>query len=394
MKGIVNIIKVRADEKSLDFVYEPLSNFSGAVFTDETRLRQVLLNLLGNAVKFTEKGEVRFKIHETVETEIKEESDEPQYGLSRFRFEIEDTGIGIAKEKMDTIFSAFEQSGGAKNRREGTGLGLSISRKIVRLMGSEIYLKSSLGQGSAFWFEVELQTKRYRHDSLETPEKRIVGYHSDRNRPVKILVTDDNLYNRSLLHTLLTAINFEIKEAENGKESVELFNSWNPDLIFMDIAMPIMDGFQATKAIRSNPKRHSITIIAASASVSDTDRQSCLQRGFDDFLAKPINFEELFAMLEKYLNLRWKYEDELTETEELIQPENSDRLIPPSKEGLDILYERASRGNMKSLIEEAERIEISEPQTVVFIQKIKELAKEYKDREVLELIKEYYSNEG
>lgn len=392
LNGIVNMIKVRADQKKLEFVYQPLSSFSGTVYTDETRLRQVLINLLGNAVKFTEQGEVRFKVHETVQSS-NEQAGESQYGISRFRFEIEDTGKGIAEQDQAAIFSAFEQTGEIQQRREGTGLGLSISQKIVQLMGADIHLKSVPGQGSTFWFEVELQTAAKRFGLVNSYEKKIVGYkqtisnHDNANeKPIRILIADDNLYNRSLLHTLLVAHGFEIKEAENGKQSVEIANNWKPDLILMDIAMPVMNGFEATKIIRDTPALQCIPIVAVSASVTREDQIDCLVRGFNNFLSKPISFDALFVILEHYLKLQWVYEEKASEQQESLSLPTSGQLIPPSKEELDILYELASRGNMRRLAEEATRIETTEPQFTAFSQKIKQLANEYRDQEALELI--------
>lgn len=394
LSSIVSIMKVKADQKRIEFHYFSGLVFSDTVFTDETRLRQVLINLLGNAIKFTDHGEVRFKVVEEVMEELPENSENEEgsmYGLSLFYFEIEDTGVGIYKKAIKNIFSAFEQAGDVLQKRKGTGLGLAISREIVKLMGSDIQVTSTPGLGSSFRFAVKLQTTKTTAHIHGTIEKKIIGYTLKSGRPIRILITDDNLYNRTLLLTMLVSIGFEVREAENGQKCVDLVESWNPDLIFLDIVMPVMDGFQATRAIREVPDQQSIVIIAASASVSNKDRKSCLEQGFDDFLAKPINFDELFSMLEKYLDLEWIYEEESKEVSSNATTSKGE-LIPPSKESLKILYERASRGNMRKLVEEADRIEAGEPQAALFAKKIKELAEEYRDHDALELIEEYFDD--
>ena len=289
---INDTLRVKAEEKGLAFVYEPAPGLPRAVCLDDRRLRQVLLNLLGNAVKFTEQGEVRLRVLAL-----------PAAGAAstRLRFEIVDTGPGIAAHELDTAFQPFEQVGDGRSRADGTGLGLAISRQLVRLMGSDIHVDSIVGQGSCFSFELELP--RAQLPAAAAPAAlQIAGYEGPRK---KVLVVDDVADNRSLAVHFLEPLGFEMFEAADGLQALEFAQALRPDLILMDVVMPRMDGLQATRALRGLPAFQSLPIIAASAISSRADEAKSLAAGADAFLPKPLDFERLLERIAALLKLRW-----------------------------------------------------------------------------------------
>jgi signal transduction histidine kinase/ActR/RegA family two-component response regulator len=291
INGINELFWLQAQQKEMNYVYEPLSHLPTVVHADEKRLRQVLINLLGNAVKFTRQGQVTLSI------------DRYQ---GKIRFQIEDTGIGIAPQELDKIFLPFQQAGDPKYRADGTGLGLSITQKLVEMMGGELRVESMLGKGSLFWFALELP--EIEADKLaHIKERRIIGYQGPRR---KILVVDDKWENRSILVSLLSPLGFDIEQACNGQEGLEKANAFHPNLVLMDLFMPVMDGFETVRQLRKIPGFKAIVIIAVSAGVFDHQRQESLKSGCNDFIAKPVNANELFERLQNRLELEWLYEQE------------------------------------------------------------------------------------
>ncbi len=304
LQGVVEICRVRSDQKDLNFIYQPAPNLPEGIEADEKRLRQVLINLLGNAIKFTDQGSVTLRV-EVLEPEV----DIP---IPRLKFQIEDTGVGIAEGQLSRLFQAFEQVGDQKRQSEGTGLGLAISQKIVGLMGGEIKVKSELGVGTNFFFEVALPiaTDWAKQNSVNQGQT-IIGYEG---APKHILIVDDRWENRSVLVNLLEPLKFNFTEAENGQEGLDKAREKLPDLVITDLAMPVMDGFTMLKQLRSEAKLQDLLVIVSSASVAQIDQQMSLDAGGDDFLAKPVQAEELFTLVAKHLQLTWKYEETTTET--------------------------------------------------------------------------------
>ncbi|MDJ0598049.1 MAG: ATP-binding protein [Crocosphaera sp.] len=301
LRTISEICQVRAQQKGILFDFQILGNLPTFVQGDEKRLRQVLLNLLGNAIKFTQQGTVTFK--------VKKLSDNQNKDLVDFRFQIEDTGIGIKEEMLEKIFLPFEQTGNYKNKVEGTGLGLAISQKIIALMNSKINVQSTPNKGSIFWFDLALKTSQ---EFLETnlPEKQvnIKGYKGSKR---SVLVVDDLEDNRLFLVELLQSIGFETIEAEQGKEGIEKAIQFQPDLIITDILMPEMNGLEMTQELRKLSQFKTTPIIASSASVSLVDREKTLQKGCNIFVPKPIQVIELFNKIQQCLNLEWIYQSKL-----------------------------------------------------------------------------------
>ncbi|MGK7922806.1 MAG: ATP-binding protein, partial [Trichodesmium sp.] len=260
LESIVGIIKMRALEKDILFKYELDSHLPTGIQADEKRLRQVLLNLLGNAVKFTDNGQVTFNVNQ-IETETNQ---------ATIQFEIIDTGVGMTAQNLEKIFQPFEQVGETKHRQQGTGLGLAITKQLVELMESKLQVKSEFGKGSTFWFEVNLPIV---NSSIKTPAKtrgRIIEYEGTKR---KILVVDDKEENLLVLQNMLEPLGFEIILGVDGQEEIDLAQKFQPDLILTDLVMPVKTGFEAIQEIRSLPEVKNIPIIAVSASVLDMDKK-------------------------------------------------------------------------------------------------------------------------
>lgn len=272
LTSVTEICRIRAEQKEIDFTYKALNQLPTAVEADEKRLRQVLINLLGNAIKFTEKGGVTFKVG------VLEEGDINPHALARsplitrrIRFQISDTGVGLTPEQIEKIFLPFEQVGDSVRRLEGTGLGLAITQKLAHLMGSEINVESTPREGSTFWLDLDLPEVMEWQESLTAKSSfDIVGFKGEKQ---KILVVDDRWENRSIIINLLEPLGFEIREVTNGQEGLEEVVRFQPDLIIVDLVMPVMDGFEMTRRLRKLPDYQAIPVIASSASVFNFDRQ-------------------------------------------------------------------------------------------------------------------------
>ena len=353
--SITGIMRMRAEQKDVCFVYESFGDLPLGIEIDEKRLRQVLLNLLGNAIKFTDQGQVTLKVSQ--QNEI-------------FRFEVSDTGVGMTDEELEKIFKPFEQVGETQKRAEGTGLGLAISRQLVELMGSEIKLKSELGKGSSFYFDLALKVVEV---AEKIEQRRIISYKDEKKTA---LIVDDYPENRLILRQMLENIGFTIIEANNGKQGVEQADKAN--VIFMDLVMPVMNGFEAVEIIRKDFKE--LPIIAISANVFEADKQKSLQAGCNAFLPKPIEEQQLFNALVEHLNLDWVYEQE-----EVIE-KVEETLIPPSAEDLEKLYELAMMGDMREIKDFAMQLD---DEYGVFARKLIELAGGFEDEVILSLVEEY-----
>ena len=364
LQGVVEICRIRAEQKRIDFTYQPSDELPSGVHADEKRLRQVLINLLGNAIKFTDAGGVTFKV-----SVISENS------TSKIRFQIEDTGVGMTLQQIEKIFLPFEQVGSSEKQSEGTGLGLAISQNVVALMGTTIQVQSEQKKGSIFWFEVELPLAE---DWTQTPkvaqQNIVIGLRSEKR---KILIVDDRWENRSVVENLLKPIGFEIFEASNGQEGLDKAFELQPDLIITDLAMPVMDGIAMTKYLRTQVDFKDVPIIISSASVFDFHRQQALDAGCDDFLPKPIEAKELFLQLKNHLQLTWIYQSEYglaaKNQNTLVEVE---MIIPESSE-LVALYEAAQRCDVADIQTETHRIKQLNLKYTAFANKILALADEF-----------------
>jgi predicted ATPase/signal transduction histidine kinase/DNA-binding NarL/FixJ family response regulator/tRNA A-37 threonylcarbamoyl transferase component Bud32 len=344
LKGITEIIVIRAEQKGISFIYETLSPLPKGVRGDEKRLRQILLNLLGNAVKFTEMGGVVFKVG---------------YHEGKLRFQVEDTGIGIEPSKLGEIFLPFHQVGDGRRMVEGTGLGLAISENLVRMMGGELKVKSTSGKGSIFWLDLNLPEVLEWTEVDKTNLRNIVGFKGTKR---KVLVVDDKWENRSILVNLLEPLGFEILEAVDGQDALNKASEFEPDVIFMDFVMPVMDGFETTRRLRQETNLKDIVVIATSASVFDYNQQSSREAGCNDFLPKPMRVNEVLERLQFHLGLEWVYEEAVvnsqgsgasgkdqprTDNEQL----TNTQLIAPPPEELAVLFDLAMRGHIRGILQ-------------------------------------------
>lgn len=289
-----DIIRIKTAEKQLTFLTECAEDLPSALWVDEKRLRQVLLNLLSNAVKFTASGFVSLS--------IKLVSRDVTGRQVCVRFEVKDSGVGIRPEDMQRVFEPFEQAGDARSRAAGTGLGLAISRQLVRLMGGDLQLNSEVGAGSLFWFELHLPDAEPPGTHGAVPSARAVGYEGPRRR---ILVVDDVAANREMLVELLGEMGFATQEAINGQDALDKVQSTPPDLVLMDLAMPVMDGLEATRRIRETDVGKALPVIALSANASHAHREQAMAAGATLFMSKPFDNSVLLDHLGRCLSLTW-----------------------------------------------------------------------------------------
>ncbi|BAY98410.1 two-component hybrid sensor and regulator [Tolypothrix tenuis PCC 7101] len=378
--GVVEICRIRAQEKGISFIDQLAPQLPRGINADEKRLRQVLINLLGNAIKFTDVGSVTFKV-EVLQTE-----NNPENILSKIRFQIEDTGVGMTPEQLEKIFLPFEQVGDKNKQVEGTGLGLAISCKLAELMGSKINVTSTLSAGSQFWFDVNLEViETAINTTTVSSKKKIVGI---QDKKPKILIVDDQPENRSVIINLLQAIGFSCWEATNGKEGLEIAIEIQPDLIVTDLKMPIMDGFEMMHNLRNLHQFKNVPIIVSSASVFENDQIKSLAVGGNEFLAKPFEIDEIFKILEKHLQLTWIYQED---SESALDSENQTEpvIIPPPATELDQLFDLVMRGNFHSIQILLNEIEAADQKFAPFCHQIRKLADNFQGKPIRAIIKSY-----
>lgn len=393
LNNLAEIFRIRAEQKNISFSYESLSLLPLLVRGDEQKLRQVLINVLGNAVKFTETGRVVFKVG---------------YHEGKIRFQIEDTGIGIAPEKLTEIFLPFHQVENNRHWVEGTGLGLAISQKLAQLMGSTLEVKSQLGSGSVFSLDLDLPEVSESTEVAKVKERNIIGFKGEKR---KVLVVDDKWENRSVLVNFLEPLGFEILEATDGRDCLNKVLEFKPDVVLMDLVMPVIDGFEATRQIRNSTEVKKIVIIATSASVFDYSQYKSRKAGCDDFIPKPVRSEHLLERLRLHLGLEWVYDDsefsQATDSDIQVvdqdsegvasnqQPNNRNsqlptpKLIAPSPEEIAVLLDLAMRGNVRGILEKAAKLEQLDDELVPFASELRQLAKGFQLKQIREFLKPY-----
>lgn len=311
------MFQLRAQEKQLQLVCDRHPDLPQYIRTDQIKLRQVLINLLSNAVKFTQHGRVTLRVGITEQKQGLGESEAEQSIIHgtlpiTLEFEIEDTGIGISTEEVDQLFQAFAQTQAGKTIQEGTGLGLAISRKFVELMGGTISVSSQIQRGTLFGFNIRAAVG----ESVEQlPIRRVLALEPGQSY-YRILVVDDKFVNRQLLLKLLAPLGFELREASNGKEAIAVWSEWEPHLIWMDMRMPVMDGYEATKQIKSTTKGQATAVIALTASALEEQKAVVLSAGCDDFIRKPFQEADIFEAMQKHMGVRYIYaESSVNDTE-------------------------------------------------------------------------------
>ncbi len=335
LDSLEKMFRLRAESKDLKLVFEIASDIPQYITTDEGKLRSCLINLLSNAIKFTESGEVtlRVKMGSGEESSPLPITDYRLPITNRLLFEISDTGSGIAPEEIELLFEPFGQTETGRKSQTGTGLGLPISRKFVQLMRGNITVSSVVGKGSTFTFDIQVTVADATQVETTQVKRKVTGLAP--NQPeYRMLVVDDRFESRLVLVTLFTSMGFLVREAENGREAIALWSSWQPHLIWMDMQMPVMDGYEATRQIKAkeqerwkngettensakNPLATTKTIIIAlTASAFESERQIVLSAGCDDFVGKPFREEVLLDKVNQYLGVAYVYEEPEIKTEE------------------------------------------------------------------------------
>ena len=362
------MFQLRAEAKGLQIIFNCDRDVPKYVFADESKLRQVLINLLGNAIKFTEEGKVTLRVGLAIKTENNSKK-------ILINFEVEDTGYGIKQEELKTLFDAFIQTETGLHSQEGTGLGLAISQKFAQLMGGKITVSSTFGKGTIFRFDVPVEVTQSSEIKSSQPTRRVI--HLAPNQPTyRILVVDDRWENRQVLMKLLASVGFQVKEAVNGEEAVTISENWQPHLIWMDMRMPVMNGYEATQRIKATPQGQAIIIIALTASAFEEEREVILSHGCNDYLRKPFQESVIFEKMAQYLGVEYIYDRKIIKSQSVEINESNgeelstDRIIvlqisqmPP--EWVAQLHQTASQLNVKRTLKLIEEIPPEYPQLAI-----------------------------
>lgn len=373
LNTVADIIRIRAEQKGIGFSLEMSPDLPIHVALDEKRVRQVLLNLLGNAVKFTDAGHVTLQISG-------ECTDEHH---ARLTFKIQDTGVGIKTQDLELIFRPFEQTGDLQKRAGGTGLGLSISRQLIWLMHSEIRVISTPDSGSEFSFMLDVALSAPPPLYANLQHTQVCGYSGPRQT---VLLVDDIPTNRFVLRDSLSILGFDILEATNGAMGVEETRRHQPDMILMDVVMPVMNGLEAIRQIRQIPELQKTPIITVSASATEQDQTDSQLAGSNAFITKPVNKNELLRLFARLLPIEWIYDTPAAAPESANAPAS---LIIPPEEELHVLHQLALLGNMRSIRNKAEHLIALDHRYILFAEQLQQLAKNYQSKAILDYIETY-----
>ncbi|MBI9085843.1 MAG: response regulator [Desulfobacterales bacterium] len=372
-----------AANRQQDFFFERGNKVPRFIRTDPVKLRQILINLLNNAFKFTEKGRI------TVRVDVQEKNSQSPDGsgaLLGLLFEVEDTGPGLAPEDVPKIFDAFEQAEAGRLAMEGTGLGLTISRRFVELLGGHLSVESEVGRGASFKFDIGVKVTQTVATEAIAALPKVVALEPGQPR-YRIMVVDDNATNRLLLVRLLETFGFDLKNAEDGKKALDLYKKWRAHLIFMDMRMPVMDGFETTRRIKSADKGGQTTIVAVSASSLKSEKEAILAAGCDDYIAKPFQEADIYEALERHLGVRWVYEHEFGPEERPTADGPDDwqkRMSPLPVELRERLEDVVSRADMAAIDPLIVQIGDHDPRLAV---KLQEWAYDFQYETILTLLK-------
>ncbi|MFC1536005.1 PAS domain S-box protein, partial [Candidatus Neomarinimicrobiota bacterium] len=385
LKKITEIAHFQAQQKGVSFDSEIATDLPAGVRIDEKRVHQVLLNLINNAIKFAESGSVTFR------TNINSLSvNENKQTTVHIHFEVEDTGVGISSDEIDKIFLPFHQVHKTKLTTEGTGLGLPISSNLLQIMDSKLNVKSTEGEGATFWFDLEvpLIESISNDEEFSTVEqsRNIIGFKGDKR---KLLLVDDNKTNRAVLRDMLLPLGFEIAVAKDGKEALDKAAEFHPEIILMDLIMPVMDGIEATKQIRKNHGLKDIIVIGISASAFNTTKQTSFKAGCNDFLTKPIHIEKLLECLKQYLKLQWIYEESSMSSSEGKKNSETLLMVIPPKEDLETLLRYSEINHITGMHRSLENIKKTDEQYIPFITKIEDLVESLQFKRIIKTIQSY-----
>jgi two-component system sensor histidine kinase/response regulator len=368
LREVADVARVRATQSGLMFTYQTATRLPAFVLVDGRKLRQILLNLLGNAVKFTDHGSVCLRVAAT----------RVGRGRVKLKFDVEDTGIGISEADLERIFDPFHQVRPADRAIEGTGLGLSISRKLAGLLGGKLAVRSERGKGSTFTVEIEVEEVGAQRDEPSGHAAPVTGYEGQRKR---ILIADDKADNRQILVRLLKSLGFEAETADNGAQAVDLAQRLQPDLIFMDLVMPIKDGFAAIREIRELQTPASrVPIVAVSASAFENTRVQSVAAGCDDFIIKPVRLDHVIDVVGRLLALTWQRAEEGSTQVSAARPRpDFSSLVLPQPLARE-LYELALSGDVQKLSSRLRESRQGDPATIEALDALASLANDYDTR--------------
>ena len=371
LDSLSDIMQTRAECKGLQLKTMYQFNASLWINSDEQRLRQVLMNLLDNALKYTEAGLVSFEVS--------------KIRMGRYCFCVEDTGIGIREEHLHAIFTSFHQLHETHDYIEGTGLGLAISKQLVALLGGTLRVASTFGQGSQFWFEVDLQeVDQSTHSEPALSTSALISHMKGSHK--KILIADDKTDNRTLLRDTLSPMGFSIAEAVNGQDCVQQAIDWKPDIILMDSRMPIMDGLEACQRIRSIAELKNIVIIAISANVFEGHHKLCIEAGADGFIPKPIQLEALLTLLASFTDLQLDHDTHYLAPSVVEKFDTPAILRYPAKQHLEHLLEFAQQGDIQAIHHLTAEIRQQDQNCDVFIERLTSLAEDFQIKKIREVL--------
>ena len=331
LQNLPEMFALKVQNKGIQFLLEPDRNLPQYISTDEGKLRQVLINLIGNAVKFTEQGRIILK----AEVDRDESRD-------RLKLQVEDTGPGIAPEEMNKLFVPFEQTATGRKIKQGTGLGLAITHKFVRLMGGELTARSTVDVGTCFQLSIPIRLTSGTAVTVKTAKSEVIGLALEQP-DYRILVVDDVPDNRLLLLDLLSSVGFSVQQASNGKEATDIWQAWHPHLIWMDLRMSEMNGYEATKRIRQAESeldyQVSTKIVALTASAFKQERDIAIASGFDDFAVKPFQESVIWEIISQHLEVEFIYQSS----------DFSDRQLQPAFGDGEIALPADTTGDLKNM---------------------------------------------
>jgi signal transduction histidine kinase/FixJ family two-component response regulator len=383
LDALESMFVLKAESRDLMLEFERSPQMPQYIRTDEGKLRQVLINLLDNAIKFTQLGSVTLRVVIT-------QSD-------RLSFTVSDTGCGMTADELKQVFKPFVQSAAGLKSRQGTGLGLPISQRFVRLMGGDLTVESIPGLGTTFGFDLPLHAVDASQVAIPRPSRRVLGLQPGQP-DYRILVVEDRWENRQLLVKILTTVGFNVREAANGRLGVEIWQEWHPHLIWMDMRMPVMDGYEATQHIRSQIAGQSTIIIALTASAFEEMRSAILAVGCNDFVRKPFQEQTIFDKMAEHLGVRYIYDTELaaepdqevTRGHDIHQLEDSPKQrsatiiaalasMPP--EWLDRIHQAATRVSAKEILALIQQIP---PDQYRLAEELTQLVNQYRFEELID----------
>ncbi len=376
--SLEDIFRLSAHQKGLTLNVTYPSHLPRYIYTDQGKLRQVLLNILGNAIKFTERGTVTLHVSEQT-------GDVPQLPGPKVQtllhFEVKDTGVGIATDELDAVFDTFVQTASGRRLKQGTGLGLPISAEFVRMMGGDLVVSSEIDAGTCFAFDILVRTKNSLKEEFSHPPHQAL--HLKPGQPAfRLLVVEDADYNRELLNQILEILGFEVEEARDGQQAIEIWETWQPHLIFMDIRMPVMNGYEATRRIKSQATSSAPIIVALTASAFEEDRNKILAAGCDAFIAKPFRRSDIIATLETHLNAQFIYDKKTPEALRIPHQPTPPETLP--KSWIQAMQQALVEGDSQQMETLIAKIQGDHPE---LSRELLELVTNFKHKELLQWLK-------